>query len=179
MWYDAVIKGDLGRVVIGKGSNVQDRALINGGSLDFANVEDHLITSVGEYVTIGHAAVVERAIVGDHALVGNGAIVGEGSVLEPYSMLAAGAVLGSGQRVLSKQLWSGNPAKFQRNLSEAEIENLNVNALEYEKLGELHKNDTGNYLKAVRLEAMNLLPAEPEAFDTDGGIYQTEISRHN
>ena len=91
-------------------------------------------TFIGHYVTIGHGAVVQASVVEDYALIGNNAVVCEGCYVEKKGMLAAGGVLLPGSRIPAGQLWGGNPAKFLRDLSDTEKENIYNNAQNYADL---------------------------------------------
>src|ERR1700716_290020 len=50
VWYGAVLRGDINRVIIGPRSNIQDNAVVH--------VDTAFPTIVGELVTIGHSAIV-------------------------------------------------------------------------------------------------------------------------
>jgi carbonic anhydrase/acetyltransferase-like protein (isoleucine patch superfamily) len=79
-------------------------------------------TKIGSYVTIGHGAMLQSCIVEDNCLIGMNAVVQEGSVIESNSMVAAGAVVLPETHIPQGQLWAGNPAKYVRDVTEAEIE---------------------------------------------------------
>ena len=78
-------------------------------------------TIIGEDVLIGHMAIVHGCTLLDRAFVGMGAIVMDGCVIEGDAMLAAGAMLTPGKRLPARQLWSGRPAKYMRDLSDQGI----------------------------------------------------------
>ena len=96
IWPNCVLRGDYGRIVIGRGSNVQDGTVIHATST--------LPTVIGEDVVIGHGARLEgctiedAALIGMHTvvlhqvLVGSGAIVAAGAVLTPRIVVPAGAM---------------------------------------------------------------------------------------
>src|SRR5437763_4590702 len=67
VWYGAVLRGDINRIIIGPRSNVQDNAVIH--------LDTNYPTVVGELVTIGHNAIVHACKIDDEVLVGMGAIV--------------------------------------------------------------------------------------------------------
>jgi len=50
VWYGAVLRGDINRIIIGPRSNIQDNAVVH--------VDTNYPTSMGELVTVGHNAVV-------------------------------------------------------------------------------------------------------------------------
>ena len=67
VWYNAVLRGDINRIVVGHHTNIQDNSVLH--------LENELPCLVGNYVTIGHAAIVHACTVGDETLVGMGAPV--------------------------------------------------------------------------------------------------------
>jgi len=48
----------------------------------------------------------------------------DGCVIEGDAMLAAGAMLTPGKRLPSRQLWSGRPAKYMRDLTDEAIADM-------------------------------------------------------
>src|SRR5262249_53842674 len=83
VWYGVVLRGDEGRIVIGRGSNVQDNAVIH--------TTPEIPTIIKEDVTIGHGALLEGCTVEDGAVVGMGAVVLHAAVIGRQAMGAAGA----------------------------------------------------------------------------------------
>ncbi len=114
VWYNVVIRGDVGQIRIGARSNVQDGSVIHvtGGLHN---------TLIGDDVLIGHLAMIHGCTLHDRAFVGFGSAVMDGCVIESDGMLAAGALLTPGKRIPSGELWSGRPAKFMRALTPEEI----------------------------------------------------------
>jgi carbonic anhydrase/acetyltransferase-like protein (isoleucine patch superfamily) len=127
VWYGAVVRGDLNPVTIGDFAAVQDRAVVCTSKSVEGKVEAHAV--IGEYAVVGPGAVVQSATVQHYARVGAGAVVSEGALVEEYAVLEAGAVVHPGRRVPAKQVWAGNPAAFVRELSKAEVEHAEEEAL--------------------------------------------------
>ena len=65
VWYNAVVRGDINRIVVGHHSNIQDNAVLH--------LADDYPCIVGDYVTIGHSAIVHACTVGHETLIGMGA----------------------------------------------------------------------------------------------------------
>ena len=133
VWYGAVVRGDLNTVSIGSNTNVQDRAVITTASSSSV--------SIGKNVTIGHGALLVSCSVGDDVLVGQGAIVLEGAKVEGNCIIAAGAVVLPNTSVPTGQLWSGNPAKFVRNVTPEESKGFQRSASSYATLAADHSKE--------------------------------------
>lgn len=67
VWYGAVLRGDINRIVIGHHTNVQDNAVLH--------LADDFPCRLGNWVTVGHSAIVHACTVGDEVLVGMGAVI--------------------------------------------------------------------------------------------------------
>ncbi len=130
VWYGASVRGDIGVIAVGEGSNVQDNATLHA--------DPGFPVSVGSGVTIGHNAVVHGCTVEDDCLIGMGAIVLNGAVVGAGSLVAAGAVVSQGMRVPPGSLVAGVPAQVKRTLRPEELEHVRVNAAAYVALAEDH-----------------------------------------
>jgi carbonic anhydrase/acetyltransferase-like protein (isoleucine patch superfamily) len=137
IWYNCVIRADVNRVVIGARSNVQDGTVIHCESPK-PGLPDGYATLIGEDVLIGHMAMVHGCTLHDRAFVGLGAIVMDGVVMESDAMLAAGAMLTPGKRVPARQLWSGRPAAFMRELTDEALAGLQRGVAHYVENGRHH-----------------------------------------
>ena len=103
VWFGAVVRGDNGPIVIGRGSNVQDNATLH--------TEPGCSLTIGEDVTVGHNAVVHCGEVHDGALVGMGAVVLNDAVVGEYATVGAGAVVKQNDIIPPYSLAVGIPAK--------------------------------------------------------------------
>jgi carbonic anhydrase/acetyltransferase-like protein (isoleucine patch superfamily) len=109
VWYGAVLRGDINRIVIGPRSNVQDGSVVH--------LADDLPTLVGELVTVGHKAILHACTIADEVLVGMGAIVLDGAEIGARSIIGAGALVTGGVKIPPGSLVLGSPAKVVRTLS--------------------------------------------------------------
>ncbi len=130
IWYNCVVRADVSRVVIGARSNVQDGSVVHCDSADETH-PDGFPTIIGDDVLIGHMAMVHGCVLADRAFVGLGAIVLSGARIESDGMLAAGAMLTGGKTIGARQLWTGRPAKFVRDLPAAAIADMRAGAAHY------------------------------------------------
>jgi carbonic anhydrase/acetyltransferase-like protein (isoleucine patch superfamily) len=137
IWYNCVIRADVNRVVIGARTNVQDGTVIHCDSPKPRRPEG-FATIIGADVLIGHMAMIHGCTLEDRAFVGLGAIVMDGAIVESDAMLAAGAMLTPGKRVPARQLWSGRPATFMRDLPDAALAEMQTGVAHYVENGRAH-----------------------------------------
>jgi carbonic anhydrase/acetyltransferase-like protein (isoleucine patch superfamily) len=130
IWYNCTIRADVNRIVIGARSNVQDGTVIHCESPSPAH-PDGFPTLIGEDVLIGHLAMVHGCVLEDRAFVGLGAIVMDGCRIGSDAMLAAGALLTSGKHIEPRQLWTGRPAKYLRDLPEKALAAMQAGVAHY------------------------------------------------
>jgi len=133
VWHSASIRGDIERIEIDEGSNVQDGAVIHC---------DHGVpTSIGRGVTVGHGAIVHSATIGDNVIVGMGAIVLNGASIGSDSVVGAGALVTGGKTFPPRSLIIGSPAKAVRALTDDEVAHNRANAEEYRRLADAAKTE--------------------------------------
>jgi gamma-carbonic anhydrase len=137
IWYNCVIRGDASRVVIGARTNVQDGSVIHCDAA-MPGAPDGYPTLIGDDVLIGHMAMLHGTVIEDRGFVGFAAQTMNGCVIEQDGMLAAGALLAPGKRIPARQLWSGRPATFMRDLSDAALAGLQLGVAHYVENGRAH-----------------------------------------
>ncbi|WP_374590469.1 gamma carbonic anhydrase family protein [Novosphingobium sp.] len=130
IWYNCVLRGDVSRIVIGARSNVQDGTVIHCDGAQ-PGAPDGFPTLIGEDVLIGHMAMIHGTVIEDKGFVGFSAQTMNGCVIEREGMLAAGALLAPGKRIPARQLWSGRPATFMRDLDDRVIAGLQMGVAHY------------------------------------------------
>jgi len=81
-------------------------------------------TTIGNDVTIGHAAIVHGCTLGDRVLIGMGAILLNGATVGSDSIVAAGSLLTEESRFPPRSLVMGSPAKLKRQLTEGEVASI-------------------------------------------------------
>lgn len=113
IWPTAVLRGDMGRIVFGPGSNLQDGAVCH-------NTDGRSETIVGARVTVGHRAILHGCIVEDDVLVGMGAIVMDNARIGTGSFIGAGAVVPPGKTIPPGSMVMGVPGKVVRPVNERE-----------------------------------------------------------
>lgn len=123
VWFNAVLRGDIEPIKIGKSSNVQDNCVLHSSA-------DHPL-EVGDFVSVGHSAVLHGCKVEENSLIGMNATVLNGAVIRKNSIVGAGALVTEGREFPEGSLILGVPAKAVRKLSEEEINGIKDNAVHY------------------------------------------------
>jgi carbonic anhydrase/acetyltransferase-like protein (isoleucine patch superfamily) len=109
VWYNAVVRGDINRIVIGHHTNVQDNAVLH--------LADDYACILGNYVTVGHTAIVHACTVGDETLIGMGATILDGAVIGAQCIVGANALVTQGTVIPDGSMVLGSPAKVVRALT--------------------------------------------------------------
>jgi carbonic anhydrase/acetyltransferase-like protein (isoleucine patch superfamily) len=123
VWYGAVLRGDINRIVVGHHTNIQDNAVLH--------LADDFACSVGNWVTVGHSAIVHACTIGDEVLVGMGAVILDGAVIGKQSIIGAKALVKQGMKIPPGSLVLGVPAKVVRPLTRKERTRLKWWAKKY------------------------------------------------
>ena len=133
IWFNTVIRGDVAPVVIGKNTNIQDCSVVHTSRFDGP-------TNIGNNITIGHMALIHACTIEDNAFIGMQAAVMDKAIIEEYGFVGAGSLIPPGKIVRKKELWMGRPAKFIRNVTDAELDFMRGNVENYIDLSREYKN---------------------------------------
>lgn len=124
----ATLRGDIGRIVVGDGSNIQDGCILHvntGGSV-----------VVKEDVTVGHGAVLHGCTVEPGAMVGMRAVVLDDAVVGSESIVAACAFVKMGMAVPPRTLVAGVPGRVLRELTDDDVAMIAEGTVHYQHMCE-------------------------------------------
>jgi carbonic anhydrase/acetyltransferase-like protein (isoleucine patch superfamily) len=127
IWWGSVLRGDCGRVVVGKGSNVQDGCMLHATT-------DHSTTMLGPNVSVGHHAILHGAHVEEGALVGMKSVLLDLARIGAFSIVGAGAVVPERMVIPPNHLAAGIPAKIKKELDASNRQARMDHAEEYRDL---------------------------------------------
>ena len=116
VWYNAVVRGDINRIVIGHHTNIQDNAVVH--------LADEYPCLMGNYVTVGHTAIVHACTIGDECLIGMGAVVLDGAVVGEQCLIGARALITQRMEIPPGSLVMGTPGRVVRALTPEERSGL-------------------------------------------------------
>ena len=123
---NASLRGDFGRIVMEKGSNIQDNCVVHG----FPKSD----TIIKENGHIGHGAVLHGCQIGRDSLIGINAVILDNAEIADFSLVGAGAIVKAGFTCEQGSLIVGSPAKVTRKLSDKEIKWKQLGTKEYQNL---------------------------------------------
>lgn len=109
----ASLRGDIGRLVVRRGANIQDNCILHC----FPG-KDVLVEEDGH---IGHGAILHSCTIERNAIIGMHAVIMDDAVIGADSFVAALAFVKAGMQVPPRTLVAGIPAAIKRELSDKEI----------------------------------------------------------
>lgn len=128
----ASLRGDMGRIEVREGSNVQDNCVMHSfpGAGALIEPDGH----------IGHGAIVHGAHVGRNVLVGMNAVLMDNVVVGENSFVGAMAFVKAEMQIPANVLVAGAPARIIRDLKESEIAWKRAGTQEYRDLAQRCKS---------------------------------------
>jgi len=153
----ACLRGDLGRIVIGAGVNIQDTCVIHS----FPEVD----VIVEENCHVGHGAILHGCTVGRNALIGMNSVVMDHAVIGENSFVAAMTFVKSGMSITANMLIGGVPAREIRPLKEEEILWKSQGTMLYQRLAahSIRSMKTAVPLESVELNRRRVNYSEEDA----------------
>jgi carbonic anhydrase/acetyltransferase-like protein (isoleucine patch superfamily) len=130
VFYGAVLRGDIARIVVGEGTNLQDNAIVH--------LADDGDAVIGAWCTIGHAAIVHACTIEDECLIGMGATILDRARIGARCIVGANALVTQDFTCPPGSLVLGAPAKVARALSDKEQASLRQWAEKYVAVAQAH-----------------------------------------
>ena len=120
IWYNCVVRGDVNSIRIGARSNVQDLSMLHVTHKKHAD-DPGAPLIIGDDVTIGHSVTLHGCTLENGCFIGMQAMVMDKAVVGEGALIGARALVTEGTVIPPRTLWVGAPAKYKRDLTEAEI----------------------------------------------------------
>jgi carbonic anhydrase/acetyltransferase-like protein (isoleucine patch superfamily) len=138
VWPKAVIRGDVGDIVIGQYTNIQDGAVLHAThASEMTGAGSKCV--VGDFVTVGHNAVLHGCTIENECLVGMGSIILDGALIKKHVLIGANSLVPSGKVLESGYLYVGSPVKQTRPLTDKEKSFFKYSAEHYYNLAKEHE----------------------------------------
>ena len=125
IWFGAVVRGDLDRIRIGAGTNIQDGAVLH--------TDPGIKLTLGNNCSVGHLAMVHGCTVGDGSLIGIGSIVLNNAEIGAECLIGAGALVPEGKKIPPRSLVVGSPGRVVRELTDEDVQRMAKTAQGYQQ----------------------------------------------
>ena len=130
VWPMASVRGDVQRIIIGAGTNIQDNCTLHVTHAGAYTPHGRALL-IGDYVTVGHQVLLHACTIGHSCLIGMGSIILDGACLDDGVMLGAGSLVPMHKKLTGGYLWLGQPVKKIRALTAEEKLFLHYSAQSY------------------------------------------------
>lgn len=134
VWFNAVLRGDVDKIIVGKNTNIQDGAIVH--------CDKGSPTEIGNNVTIGHNSIIHGCIIEENCLIGMGSIIMNGAQIGKNSIVAAGTLIPQGKVIPDHSLVMGHPGQIVRKITPRDIEDMEKNNREYITLQRDYKKES-------------------------------------
>jgi len=135
IWYNTVIRGDVNFIRIGSNSNIQDLSMLHVTHKKDAD-DPGAPLIIGDNVTIAHSVTLHGCTIENGAFVGMQAVIMDKAVVGEEALVGARALVTEGTVIPPRTLWLGAPARYQRDLSQQELERIRKSAANYVRYAE-------------------------------------------
>lgn len=127
VWPNAVLRGDVYYMRIGKETNIQDNCVLHAET-------DRFALELGDRVTVGHGALLHGCRIGSRCLIGMGCIILNNAEIGSGSIVAAGTVIPENTVIPPGSLCMGVPGTVRRQVTEADLQRIDRGADSYLRL---------------------------------------------
>ena len=122
----AVLRGELGKIEIGDGTNIQDNCVIHA---------DREVI-IGKNIIIGHGTIIHDVLLKPGVVVGMGAILMNGVVAGEDVIIGAGSVVKENYKIPPRKIVVGNPGRIVKEIDEEEKKKIVSGLKCYQRLTE-------------------------------------------
>ena len=133
IWFGVVVRGDVERITIGRGSNVQDNSVLH--------CDPGAPLILDEFVTIGHQVMLHGCQIGKNSLIGIGSTILNHAIIGANCIVGANSLVTENKEFPEGVLILGAPAKVVRELTEEEKTGLPTYATRYIDRAERYRRE--------------------------------------
>jgi carbonic anhydrase/acetyltransferase-like protein (isoleucine patch superfamily) len=114
VWPGAVIRGDMGKIRIGRNTVVEDNCVIHSGSPTLPPTSD---VTIGDNVIMGHAAVSNGRRIGNNVIISMNATILHDVEIGDNSIIAAGCVVKEKMKIPDNSFVTGVPGQIKSKIA--------------------------------------------------------------
>ena len=131
IWFNAVLRGDIEKIVIGEDSNIQDGSVLH--------TDPGCPLTVGKGVTVGHMVMLHGCEISDDTLIGIGSTILNKAKIGKNCIIGANTLVTENKTIPDNSLVLGSPGKVIRKVTDDEIKVIRENAKHYVKNSKRYK----------------------------------------
>ena len=132
VWFNAVVRGDNDRILIGDNSNIQDGAVLH--------TDPGIPLALGRNVSVGHMAMLHGCTIGDGCLIGIKSVILNNATVGKNCLIGANTLITEGKQIPDNSLVVGSPGRIVRPLEQSDIEEMQAAAKHYVEKMDLYRN---------------------------------------
>ncbi len=131
IWFNAVLRGDIEKIVIGENSNIQDGSVLH--------TDPGYPLTVGKGVTVGHMVMLHGCEILDDTLIGIGSTILNKAKIGKNCIIGANTLVTENKTIPDNSLVLGSTGKVIRKVTDDEIKVIRENAKHYVKNSKKYK----------------------------------------
>ncbi|MBO6488536.1 MAG: gamma carbonic anhydrase family protein [Pelagibacteraceae bacterium] len=131
IWFNAVLRGDIEKIVIGENSNIQDGSVLH--------TDPGYPLTVGKGVTVGHMVMLHGCEISNDTLIGIGSTILNKAKIGKNCIIGANTLVTENKVIPDNSLVLGSPGKVIRKVTDDEIKVIRENAKHYVKNSKRYK----------------------------------------
>ena len=138
VWPGAVVRGDMGKITIGKNVTIEDNCVIHSGSPILPPIND---VTIGDFVIFGHGAISNGHKIGNHVVVSMGSTILHDAEIGDCSIIAAGCVVTEKMKIPEKSFVVGIPGEIKGEVADYQSYWLEESPRIYAEIAQLYKRE--------------------------------------
>lgn len=123
VWFGAVVRGDVERITLGRGTNIQDNSVLHS--------DPGAPLTLAEGITVGHMVMLHGCSIGRNSLIGIGTTILNHATIGANCIVGANSLITENKEYPDGVLILGAPARVIRELTEEELAALPNSAQRY------------------------------------------------
>ena len=138
VWPGAVVRGDLGKITIGRNTVIEDNCVIHSGRPSFP---PNIDVTFGDNVIMGHGAVSNACRIGNNVIIGMNSTLLHDVEIGDYAIIAAGCVVKEKMKIPEKSFVVGVPAAIKGKISQEQLWWSQNSPKIYQELAQQYKKE--------------------------------------
>lgn len=127
VWFNAVLRADDGPIIVGERCSIQDNSTIH--------LYEGFPVIIGDDVTVGHNVILHGCKIGNRSIVGMGSTLLDNVEVGEECIIGANTLLAGGIKIPPRSLVLGSPGKVVRELTEKDLQMLQMSSTHYVQKG--------------------------------------------